>query len=127
MSKTIDYTVEPQDNPVTITATITVEELNVIVTLTNVPGVTFAVKPTGNIIQKILSTVAEPIASNVINDLYDAAQSKFQGMKYNIATISGQTFSGITITPSNLALGAHTVGNVEMVKITGDINLTLSS
>lgn len=128
MSDVIDYSVEPKNNPVNIGVTLSIDNLKVVATVTDVPDVPFEVKPKGNFMQKIISTILSPIADLVGTALKKAPRDVLKNKAYPLPiTISAQTFSGITITPASLALGAHNVGNVEMVKITGDINLKVSS
>lgn len=120
-----DVTIDP--SPAEIDVTVAVDNTKLKATISSVPSISFGLTPSGNLIQKILSAVALPIAALIADLVKNEPKKVLEGMNVPIGTIPDYPTNGITIVPSNLTLGSANVGSATMLKVTADLAVTAPS
>lgn len=126
MSDMFKYSVKIDPTPVDIDMTVTAAQQDLTVSATG-PSVTFVLTPAGSFVQKVLSAVIYPIAAIMAAANKNALANALKDNPQTISTAKGYAADGFTITPSNLALGSFDAAGTSLVKITGTLDLAVTS
>ncbi|MGA8133072.1 hypothetical protein EXW72_04475 [Pseudomonas sp. BCA14] len=124
MSSMFDYDVSISPSPAEIDLTVAVDGVAISATITSVPSLTFKLTPTGNLVQKILSAVAYPIATLIASEVKDKPKDALQGKVEPIGSVPNYDTNGIRIAPSALTFGSVSIGNTPMLKIVAKLAIT---
>lgn len=124
MSDMIEYDISISPSPAEIDLKVAISGTAVSATVVSVPSVTFSLTPTGNLIQKILSAVAWPIAAIVAAACKDKPKSILEGQTRNLGSVPPYDTNGIRITPGDVVLGSAAIGDATMLKVTASLTIT---
>lgn len=122
MSDMIEYDVSISPSPAEVDLTVATSGTAVNVTVASVPDIDFSLTPTGNIIQKILSAIAWPIAAIIAADSKGKPRDELQGKTFKIGSIPDYPTSYVVISASAVTLGSATVGGTAMTKATATLS-----
>lgn len=137
MSDMFEYSVSLSPDPIPISITVEAsapvvppakpKPTEFVLTVTSVPDVTMTLTPAGNWAQKIMSGVIYPIAAIIASTSKSAVKNGLQGKTFNVAGSTTLKEDGFEITPQLGTLGGFTTGSLDMIKITGTLDLSAAN
>lgn len=117
----IEYDVLISPSPATLGVTVSIDGADVKATVTQVPNIDFILTPTGNIIQKILSEVALPVAVIIQDAAFNHPGDMLLNKVFDVGDVPDYETEYATITASNVALGEAAPAGTTMLKVTATL------
>ncbi len=117
----IEYDVSISPSPATLGVTVSVDGADVKATVTQVPDINFTLKPTGNIIQKILSGVAWPVAMIIKEASFKHPGDMLLNKVFDIGNVPDYETEYVSISAINVALDAAAPAGTSMLKVTATL------
>lgn len=124
MTNFINYDITVTPSPLAIDLKVTVANTDITATIDHVPSVAFHLTPHGNLLEKISSTVAWPIANLIAPLAKDKPKEILEGKSFSIGTVPNYDTNGIRITPRHVVLGSANIGTTPMLKVTATLAVT---
>ena len=127
MSSQFSYDISIDPSPAPIDVTVSIDNTDVKATIASVPSLKFSLTPTGNLIQKIASAIAWPIATLIAGVVKDKPKDALQGQSKSVGSIPGYSTNGNSIVPRKAVLGSATSGGTPMLQVTASLTVTKAS
>lgn len=126
MSDILDYDISISPSPATISITAAFDDTtagssSLVATIASVPDITFSLTPTGNVIQKIASAIAWPIAALIALACKGVPSKILQGKTQTLYTLGTYSADTVAITPTDVQIGKASIGGTDMVMVTATL------